>query len=54
MVENGDTTTVTTTIRYSGQAARDGALQTGMTEGREASYRELEQIFGPKTAGEER
>lgn len=51
--ENGDTTTVTTTIRYSSQAARDGALQTGMTEGMEASYGQLEQIVGPKTAGEE-
>ena len=48
-VERNGTTTVTTTIGYSSQAARDGALGTGMTEGMEASYGQLEHLLEQAT-----
>ena len=38
-------TTISTTIRYSSKAARDGALETGMTEGMEASFQALERTL---------
>jgi uncharacterized protein YndB with AHSA1/START domain len=44
-VEQQGKTTLTTTVRYASRAARDGALQTGMTKGMEAGYERLEQLL---------
>ena len=43
--EAGGRTTVTTTVLYASQEARDGALGTGMTEGMAASYDRLETML---------
>jgi uncharacterized protein YndB with AHSA1/START domain len=38
-------TTVTTTIRYASKADRDAAFATGMTDGMEVSYKELDALL---------
>lgn len=43
--EQGGTTTVTTTIDYGSNEARDAALSTGMTDGMEASYGNLDELL---------
>ncbi len=48
--EDGDGTAVATTIRYSSREARDRALETGMTDGMEATYRALDEALGAPTA----
>ncbi len=61
--EQGETTTLTLTIRYESREARDGVLAGGMTSGLGASYDRLDEIlasatprlrpeFGPPPAGE--
>ena len=41
-VQNGSRTTLTTTMLFESQALRDGALESGMTDGMSASYDRLE------------
>jgi|SRR5579884_1150793 len=41
--ESGNLTTLDLTMRFSSQAERDGALESGMTEGMASSYDRLEQ-----------
>lgn len=41
----GATTLVTTTVLYSSREARDGALRTGMTEGMEQGFRNLDELL---------
>ena len=38
-------TNVATTIKYASQADRDAALETGMTEGMEMNYRQLDEML---------
>jgi hypothetical protein len=42
--ETNGITNVTTTIRYASKADRDAALATGMTDGREMSYKQLDGV----------
>lgn len=44
--EKGGKTTMTQTILYVSQAARDGALKMGMTEGMDASFNQLDELLG--------
>jgi uncharacterized protein YndB with AHSA1/START domain len=44
--EAGGVTTVTTTIRYASKADRDAAFATGMTDGMEVSYKQLDGLLG--------
>jgi hypothetical protein len=39
-------TNVTTTIRYASKADRDAAFATGMTDGMEMSYKQLDGVLG--------
>ncbi len=50
LVESGGRTTLTMTMRFATTAARDGALQSGMTDGMSASYDRLEGVM-KETAG---
>jgi uncharacterized protein YndB with AHSA1/START domain len=43
--EKGGRTTVTSTVRYASEAARDGALKTGMLEGWGMSYDRLAELL---------
>ena len=43
--EKGGRTTVTSTVRYSSEAARDGALKTGMLEGWGKAYDRLAEML---------
>lgn len=43
--ENGKTTTCTMTIHYQSKADRDAALSTGMTDGMEMSYQNLDALL---------
>jgi uncharacterized protein YndB with AHSA1/START domain len=43
--ETGGITNVTTTIRFASQADRDAALATGMTDGMELSYQQLDGVL---------
>jgi uncharacterized protein YndB with AHSA1/START domain len=43
--EQGGVTTLTTTMLFPSQQARDGAVSTGMTDGMEMSYQKLEEIL---------
>jgi uncharacterized protein YndB with AHSA1/START domain len=45
LVERSGTTTLTTTVRYVSREARDAAIKTGMTQGMEAGYQQLEQLL---------
>jgi len=51
--ERGGRTTVTTTVLYSSQQARDGALKTGMTDGMSQAYGRLDKLLAstPARAG---
>ena len=44
-IEDGGVTTVTTLIDYGSKEARDGAMQSGMTDGMEMSYQLLDQLL---------
>jgi uncharacterized protein YndB with AHSA1/START domain len=48
--EKGGRTTVTTTVRYSSQEARDGALKIGMIEGWAQSYDRLAKLLASSSA----
>lgn len=50
LTEQGGRTTVTQTILYSSEQARDGALSTGMTEGMEAGFERLDALLASETA----
>lgn len=43
--EQGGRTTATVTVLYSSRQAREGALATGMTDGMEMSYRNLDRLL---------
>src|SRR5262245_7450563 len=43
--ERANVTTTTITVKYSSAAARDGALQSGMTQGMEAGYANLDSLL---------
>lgn len=45
LTEAGGVTTMSMTVAYSSMAARDGALQSGMTSGMEMSYARLDQML---------
>jgi hypothetical protein len=45
-VEQGGRTTLTLTVRYESQAARDGVLKTPMEKGLGMSYVRLEELLG--------
>ena len=45
LVEQKGRTTLTTTVRYESQAARDGILKTGMERGVAASYDRLDELL---------
>ena len=44
--ETNGITNVTTTIRYASKADRDAAFATGMTDGMEMSYKQLDGVLG--------
>lgn len=44
-VENDGVTTVTTDIEYQSREARDAAMATGMTDGMEMSYKNLDELL---------
>jgi uncharacterized protein YndB with AHSA1/START domain len=44
--EKSGITNVTTTIRFASKADRDAALATGMTDGMEMSYKQLDGVLG--------
>lgn len=44
-VEKGGRTTVASTVRYSSQAARDAALETGMVEGWSEGHDRLDELL---------
>lgn len=46
LTEAGGVTTMTMTVRYSSEAAREAALRTGMTSGMEMSYARLDALLG--------
>ena len=46
LAEQGGSTTLTTTIRYESEAARDGVLKFGIERGIAASYDRLDQMLG--------
>ena len=48
--EDAGRTTLTTTILYASQAARDGALRSGMEQGLAASYDRLAELLKELTA----
>lgn len=52
LVERDGKTTVTNTILYSSQEARDAALKTGMAEGVAAGYDRLDDLLASLAAGE--
>jgi uncharacterized protein YndB with AHSA1/START domain len=43
--EKGGKTYLALTVLYASKAARDGAMQTGMTDGMEAGYQRLEEVL---------
>jgi uncharacterized protein YndB with AHSA1/START domain len=43
-------TTVTVTVLYASNEARDGAIATGMTTGMEAGYQQLDKLLAEQTA----
>ncbi len=43
--ENSGTTNVATTIKYASKEDRDAAFSTGMTEGMEVSYQQLDKVL---------
>src|SRR5690606_982077 len=43
--DRAGTTVVTTLVRYASEAARDGALRTGMADGMEAGYQRLDDVL---------
>jgi uncharacterized protein YndB with AHSA1/START domain len=45
LVENGGTTTLTTTMLYESKEARDAVLRTNMAEGMTASYNRLADLL---------
>lgn len=45
LTEHDDRTTLTTTVAYSSTAARDAALRSGMTEGMEMGYANLDALL---------
>jgi uncharacterized protein YndB with AHSA1/START domain len=45
LTENGGITTLETRIDYGSREARDAALSTGMTDGMEMSYQQLEELL---------
>lgn len=45
LTESGGVTTMTMTVAYASMAARDGALQSGMTSGMEMSYERLDALL---------
>lgn len=45
LTESGGVTTMSMTVAYSSMAARDGALQSGMTSGMEMSYARLDVLL---------
>lgn len=47
--EKGGITTLTTLIDYGSQEARDAAMSTGMTDGMEASYQQLEVLLAERS-----
>lgn len=49
--ERNGITAYALTVRYASQAARDGALRTGMTEGMDYGYAKLEQLLASLQAG---
>ena len=49
-VQSGARTTLTTTMLFESQALRDGALESGMTEGMSASYDRMESYLKQKGA----
>lgn len=49
--ERGGVTTSTLTVLYASKEAREGALATGMTDGMEMSYRNLDRLLAEETAG---
>ncbi len=49
LTQKGDITTLTMTMRFGSQEARDGALESGMADGVATSYDRLEEIFAVKT-----
>ena len=46
LTEEAGTTTLTLTVRYSSEEARDAALETGVTEGISMSYDRLAELLG--------
>jgi uncharacterized protein YndB with AHSA1/START domain len=55
LAEKGGRTTLTTTMRYVSQEARDGVLKSGMESGVAVSYDRLEQLLASQgTAGMEK
>jgi uncharacterized protein YndB with AHSA1/START domain len=48
LVESGGKTTVTTTVVYPSQQARDGMLKSGMKQGLAMSYDRLELLLEEK------
>ena len=45
LTENRGVTTYTTTIRYQSKADRDAAISTGMTDGMEQSFAQLDALL---------
>lgn len=45
LIDQGDLTLITTTVRYPSQEARDAAMATGMTEGSDQSYARLDDLL---------
>lgn len=45
LLEQGGMTTMTTTVLYASQQARDGALRSGMTDGLETGYSRLDEVL---------
>lgn len=45
LVDQGDLTLITTTVRYPSKEARDAAMATGMTEGADQSYQRLDALL---------
>jgi uncharacterized protein YndB with AHSA1/START domain len=50
-VEKGGATTMISTIEYTSKQARDAALSTGMTDGMEVSYQQLDKLLESTPAG---
>jgi uncharacterized protein YndB with AHSA1/START domain len=54
LVEEGGTTTLTTTVLYETKEIRDAVLRTPMEQGVAAGYNELEEMLASLVAREER